>query len=99
MAKRSDQTNQIFLAAMAEMQLSHFSEAEMHFQNILANPSNDNSFQEESEYYCALTYLMDHKEAKAFEMINKIKADTSHRYYPLASKISAIDLKIINLKK
>jgi hypothetical protein len=88
-----------FLAAMSELQLSHYAQAEILFQNVLNNASEDNSFQEDAEYYCALTYLMDHKEAKAIGMLNKIKSDTSHRYYPLVSKISGIDLKIIELKK
>jgi hypothetical protein len=87
-----------FLAAMAEMQLTHFAEAEVLFENLLNSPSADNSFREESEYYISLAYLMDHKEQKAVGMLNKIKADTSHTYYPLVSKISGIDLKIIELK-
>jgi hypothetical protein len=88
-----------FLAAMSELQLSHYAKAEILFQNVLNNTSGDNSFQEDAEYYCALTYLVDHNEVKGIGMLNKIKSDTSHRYYPLASKISGIDLKIIDLKK
>ena len=88
-----------FLAAMAEMQLNNFRQAEVLFESILSNPSGDNSFQEEAEYYISLTYLMDHKENKCIQMLDKIKADTSHTYYPLVSKISSIDLKIIELKK
>lgn len=94
---KSNKSN--FLSAMSELQLSHYTEAEILFQNVLNNISKDNSFQEEAEYYCALAYLMDHKEAKGIGMLNKIKSDTSHRYYPLASKISSIDMKIIDLKK
>jgi hypothetical protein len=89
----------IFLAAMSELQLSHYAEAEVLFQNVLKNASEDNSFQEDAEYYSALAYLMNHNEAKGIGMLNKIKSDTNHRYYPLASKISGIDLKIIDLKK
>jgi hypothetical protein len=32
-------------------------------------------------------------------MINKIKSNPGHTYYPLVTKISPIDLKIIELKK
>ena len=88
-----------FLAAIAEMQLQHYAEAENLFQHILAENSADNSFREEAEYYCALTYLMNHEETKGIALIDKIKSDTSHRYYPLASKITGIDLEIIKLKK
>jgi hypothetical protein len=89
----------IFLAGVAEMQLQHYSQAEVLFQQILAGNSADSSFQEEAEYYCALTCLMNHEETKGINLINKIKSDTNHRYYPIASKITGIDLKIINLKK
>jgi hypothetical protein len=94
---KSNKSN--FLAAMAELQLSHYTQAEILFQNVLDSESKDSSFQEDAEYYCALTYLMDHRESKGIGMLNKIKADTSHRYYPLASGISGVDLKIIELKK
>ena len=88
-----------FLAAMAELQLNHFPESETLFTSILNPSSGDKSFQEEAEYYLSLTYLMDDKENKAVGLLNRIKADKNHTYYPLASRISNIDLKIIELKK
>ena len=88
-----------FLAAMAEMQLQQYARAANLFQHILGNISEDSSFQEEAEYYGALAYLKNHEEAKSIDLINKIKSDPGHRYYPLASKITGIDLKIIDLKK
>jgi hypothetical protein len=97
-AESSKSNKSRFLAAMAEMQLNHFPQAEALFESILSIRSGDNSFQEEAEYYLSLAYLMDHKENKSIQLLNKIKADTSHTYYPMASKISAIDLKIIELK-
>jgi hypothetical protein len=91
----------IFLAAMAEMQLNHFPQAVTLFENILSvnKKTGENTFQEEAEYYLSLAYLMNHEENKSIVILDKIKADTSHTYYPLASKLSAIDLKIIELKK
>jgi hypothetical protein len=88
-----------FLAAMAEMQLHHFPEAVAFFENILNAGTGDRSFREESEYYVALAYLMNHEEEKGIDMLNKIKSNSHHTYYPLASRLSAIDLKIIALKK
>ena len=88
-----------FLAAMADMQLSNFPQAITLFENILNTNSGDNSFREEAEYYVSLAYMMNHEENKAIQMIGKIKADPTHTYYPLVSKISPIDLKIIELKK
>jgi len=90
---------QSFLAAMAEMQLNHFPQAIALYENILNTKSGDNAFREEAEYYASLAYLMNHDENKAIRMMDKIKADPNHSYYPIVSKISYIDLKIIELKK
>jgi len=88
----------VFLAAIAEMQLNNFPQAVALFENILNN-TGDNSYREETEYYLSLAYLMNHEVNKSIRLINKIKADSSHTYYPLALKLSSIDLKIIELKK
>jgi hypothetical protein len=97
--KENNKSNKsVFLAAMAEMQLNNFSHAVTLFENILNN-TGDSSFREEAEYYLSLAYLMNHEINKSIRLINKIKSDTSHTYYPLALKLSSIDLKIIELKK
>lgn len=97
--KENNKSNKsVFLAAMAEMQLNNFSQAVTLFENILNN-TEDSSFREETEYYLSLAYLMNHEINKSIRLINKIKSDTSHTYYPLALKLSSIDLKIIELKK
>jgi hypothetical protein len=90
-----------FLAGMAEIQEKHFPQA----VNILENSieadtrTSDSSFRDETEYYLSLAYLMDHKVNKSIALMDKIKADPSHPYYPIVSRISYIDLKIIELKK
>ena len=89
---------QTFLAAMAEMQLNHFQNAITLFEDLLNSKSGDTTYHEESEYYVSLAYLMNHEGNKALQMINKIKANSNHTYYPIVSKFSAIDLKIIELK-
>jgi tetratricopeptide (TPR) repeat protein len=87
-----------FLAAMSEMQLNHFPQAISLFEEILNAKSNDQVFQEETEYYLSLAYLMDHQESKGLQLLNKIKSDKNHTYYPMANKLSGIDMKIIDLK-
>ena len=89
---------QPFLAAMAEMQLNHFQNAIALFEGLLNSKSGDTTYLEESEYYLSLAYLMNHEGNKAIQMINKIKSNPNHTYYPLVSKYSSIDLKIIELK-
>ena len=98
-AEKNKSNKSAFLAAMAEMQLNHFQRAVTLFENMLNTKSGDKAFQEETEYYVSLAYLMNHEENKGIQMLDKIKADTSHTYYPIVSKISPIDLKIIELKK
>ncbi len=88
----------VFLAAMAEMQLNNFPQSVTLFENILNN-TGDSSFREETEYYLSLAYMRNHEINKSITLINKIKADPTHTYYPLALKMSSIDLKIIELKK
>jgi hypothetical protein len=98
-AEKNRSNKTVFLAAMAEMQLNHFPQAVTLFENMLNTKSGDKAFREEAEYYVSLAYLMNHEENKGIQMLDKIKADTSHTYYPFVSKISPIDLKIIELKR
>jgi hypothetical protein len=95
-ANKSNQ--QSFLAAMSEMQLNHFQNAITLFENLLNSKSGDTTYLEESEYYLSLAYLMNHEGNKAIQMIHKILANPNHTYYPIVSKFSSIDLKIIELK-
>ena len=97
-AASNKSNQQSFLAAMAEMQLNHFQNAITIFENLLNSQSGDNTYKEESEYYLSLAYLMNHEGNKAIQMINKIKANPNHTYYPIVSKFSPLDLKIIELK-
>ena len=97
-AEKYQSNQQSFLAAMAEMQLNHFNNAITIFENLLNSKSGGGTYVEESEYYLALAYLMHHDENKAVQMINKIKENPNHTYYPMVSKISPIDLKIIEIK-
>lgn len=97
-AEANPSNQQSFLAAMAEMQLKHFQNAITIFENILNSKSGDTAYVEESEFYISLAYLMNHDGTKAMHMINKIKTSPTHTYYPIVSKFSSIDLKIIELK-
>ena len=89
----------IFLTAMADMQLRQFPGAVSLLEQILHSKSDDHSYGEEAEYYLALACLMNHEEDKGIQLLDKIRADKNHTYYPLALELSAIDLKIIALKK
>jgi tetratricopeptide (TPR) repeat protein len=86
-----------FLAGMAEMELKQYRKAAKLFQAVLANKT-DESFRDDAEYYSALAYMASNQGAKALELINQIKANPEHKYYPMAQQISSIDLKVIELK-
>ena len=89
-----------FLAGMAALKLEKYPEAVSHFEFILnANTrSGDKYFQDDAEYYLALAYLMDNQTDKGVSLLNKIRVNKNHLYYPLARQISSTDLKIIELK-
>ena len=89
----------IFLAAMADMQLRHFPDAVSLLGQILNLKSEDHSYRDEAEYYLALAFLMNHQADKGIQLLDKIRADRNHTYYPMALELSAIDMKIIVLKK
>ena len=89
----------VFLAAMAQMELARFPQAVALFEKILNAGAGNDSFREEAEYYGALAYLRNHQQSKGIALLARIKANTSHTYAPLAAKLSAIDMKIIELKK
>jgi hypothetical protein len=89
---------QSFLDAMAEMHLNHFQNAVTIFETLLNSNTGDIAYKEESEYYLSLAYIMNHEGNKAIRMIDKIKSNPNHTYYPIVSKFSSIDLKIIELK-
>jgi tetratricopeptide (TPR) repeat protein len=89
-----------FLAGMAALELKKYPEAVSYFEFILdANAkSADRYFQDEAEYYLALAYLMNKQTDKGVSLLNKIRENKNHLYYPLARQISSTDLKIIELK-
>ncbi|HVY75632.1 MAG TPA: hypothetical protein VG890_12415 [Puia sp.] len=89
-----------FLAGMADLELKKFPDAEQAFQQIIASntKTGDSYFQEEAEYYLALSYLANNQTGQGVALIDQIKANPNHRYYPLAREISGTNLKIIELK-
>ncbi len=97
--KTENKTNKsVLLAAIAEMELKNFPAAVSHLENILASNPADRSYQDEAEYYLSLAYLMNHQERKSIQLLSKIRSDSGHTYYPVVSKYSTLDLKILNLK-
>ncbi|HEX4850709.1 MAG TPA: hypothetical protein VFV08_07890 [Puia sp.] len=97
----SDKNNQAyFLTGMANLELKNYQQASEDFDHILkANAkSGDNLYEDEAEYYMAMSLLASHQVAKAIPLLNKIKADKNHLYNQKVNEISAIDYQIMQWK-
>jgi len=90
----------MFLAGMAAMELKNYDKAVHFFNELMANQNSANpSFQDEAEYYLAMADLGANKPAAGVAILRKIRADKEHLFYKKASAISALDLKLLELKK
>jgi tetratricopeptide (TPR) repeat protein len=89
-----------FLAGMAEMELRHFPEAMNLFESVLSDDGKTHGsyFKDEAEYYLAMSCLMNEQPDKGVAMLKKIRKSKDHLYYPLANRISGVDLSIMDIK-
>jgi len=89
-----------FLTGMANLELKKYNNAIEAFGQIIAAnaKSGDNYFQDEAEYYLALSYMANNEAAKAMPLLEKIKADKNHLYNEKVSKMSSIDVNILKYK-
>ena len=89
-----------FLSAMAHMELKKYDKAIESFKQVIAtnSKSEDSYFQDEAEYYLAMSYLANSEEAEALTILEKIKADKNHLYNERVKNMSSIDLKVLDLK-
>lgn len=89
-----------FLTGMASLELKQYQVAIPLFSKVLENNarSAEGYFQDESEYYLALSYLGAGKSAEAIKILKKIKADRNHLYHASVENMSGIDLGIVDYK-
>jgi len=89
-----------FLTGMANLELKNYQAAIPLFSKVLENNSNAKEayFQDESEYYLAMSYLGAGKTPEAIVILKKIKSDKNHLYHAVAENMSGIDLSIIEYK-
>jgi len=89
-----------FLGAMANMELKKYDEAIESFKQVIATntKSGDSYFQDEAEYYLALSYLANSEAAQALPILMTIEADKNHLYNESVKNMSSIDLKVLDLK-
>lgn len=89
-----------FLTGMANLELKNYPDAIEKFNQVLAENTRSGSdyYQDETEYYLAMSFLANNEAAKAMPLLEKIKADKDHLYHQIVAKMSSLDLKIIDYK-
>jgi len=91
----------LFLTGVAAMELKEYNLAILDFRQILQKnqATGDDYFQDEAEYYLALSYLAAGNSASAMPLLERIRSDKHHRFNKKASEISAVDLRILKAKQ
>jgi tetratricopeptide (TPR) repeat protein len=89
-----------FLAGMAALELKQYDPAINSFQSVLDQNriSGDDYFNEEAEYYLAMSYLANKEADKGVIILDKISKDKNHQYHQAVAKMG-IDFKILRLKE
>ncbi len=90
----------LFLTGMANLELKRYAEAAVLFQQVIDNnaKAHDTLFEEDAEYYLAMTQLAANHAKEAMPLIDRIKADPHHAYHDQVKKIPSIDLWIARHK-
>ncbi|MFT3704051.1 MAG: hypothetical protein QM802_16915 [Agriterribacter sp.] len=99
-AESSSTQKNLFLAGMAAIQLNKIDAATSFFNKVqqLNKISQNKSYQDESEFYLALTYIKLKKIPEAESLLTTIKENPEHAYHSQASKISSFKTKLLSWK-
>ena len=99
-AQKEKTTKSWFLAGMADMELKNYAVAILSFQEVIKLNRNNPapSYQDEAEYYLAMSWLAAKQPVPAVAMLRKIRQDKEHLFYKKASAMSALDLQLLELK-
>ena len=99
-AKEKDNQTE-FLAGMASLEEKRYDDAITHFEQIIAvnTHAGTDVYQDEAEYYLAISWLADKKVNRAMPILEKIKADPHHQYHDKVAKMSFFDLRLAQYKE
>ena len=92
-----DKNNKVyFLTGMADLELKKYDEAVEKFEQVIAAnvQSGSDYFQDEAEFYLAMSCLARNDVNEAIPLLEKIKANKGHLFHDRAVKISSTDLRI-----
>jgi len=90
-----------FLAGMADLELKKFDDAIAHFEQVIASNthSGQDYFEDEAEYYLAMSWLAKRKVNEAMPILEKIRANKEHLYHDKVEKMSFTDLRLVQYKE
>ncbi|HXD77210.1 MAG TPA: hypothetical protein VN616_05350 [Puia sp.] len=98
--KKNRDNKSYFLEGMADMEARRYDEAIGMFQQVMAANSLSGSdyFEDEAEFYLAMSWLARNDVKEAMPLIDKIRADKNHLYHDVVEKMSSMDLRIAAYK-
>jgi hypothetical protein len=97
--KRTNKTD--FLTGMADLELKKYDDAIEHFEQIMAanTQAHTDYFQDEAQYYLAISWLAKDKVNEALPILEKIRADKNHLYHDKVEQMSFLDLRLVQYKE
>lgn len=89
-----------FLEGMADMEAKKYDEAIGMFQQVIAanSLSGADYFEDEAEFYLAMSWLARNDVKEAMPILDKIRADKTHLYHDVVERMSTLDLRIAAYK-
>lgn len=98
-AKRTNRTD--FITGMADLELKKYDDAIEHFEQVLAANAQAGTdyFQDEAQYYLAISWLAKDKVNEALPILEKIRADKNHLYHDKVEQMSFLDLRLVQYKE
>ena len=99
-ANKENSTKAWFLSGMAELETKNYDKAIASFKEVMnQNKGKANEyFQDEAEYYLAMSSLAAGHTTDGVTILKKIRADKNHLFNKKASEISSLDLTALGLK-
>jgi tetratricopeptide (TPR) repeat protein len=100
--KKKDKNNKTyFLAGMAALESKNYDDAIGMFQQVIAanTQSGGDYFEDEAEFYLAMSWLARNEVKEAMPLLDKIRADKNHLYHDVVVRMSTLDLRIAQYKE
>ena len=100
-ARTKDNQNRNSWPEMADLQLKQYDDAITHFEQVIAVNSHAGTdyYQDEAEYYLAISWLARNKLNEAMPILEKIRANPHHQYHEKVAKMSFFDLRLAQFKE